>query len=223
MAVDAGALDIVTPLLEKGADRNVAVESGNKRGHTPLFFAAVRGHQVIVQLLVKQGKDLNTIRDFYGDTVLQAVVTTGRIDIVRWLLEKGADPNEGGDGWTSLHRAAVAGHLEIVILLLESGSQLDPQTNKGWMPLLFASEEASILTKKISLMTKEPNQPEYQAERIKLERYAKIIQWLLAKGADPNKFNYYEHTAKSIIIEIAPDLEQLGINIELLSLKKIAA
>ncbi|KAF7217854.1 ankyrin repeat domain-containing protein 49 isoform X1 [Nothobranchius furzeri] len=39
------------------------------------------------------------------------------------------------DGYTPLHRAAYSGHVEVVCMLISSGSQVDPRTIDGWTPL----------------------------------------------------------------------------------------
>eukprot|EP00441_Pelagodinium_beii_P034841 CAMPEP_0197643014 /NCGR_PEP_ID=MMETSP1338-20131121/16492_1 /TAXON_ID=43686 ORGANISM="Pelagodinium beii, Strain RCC1491" /NCGR_SAMPLE_ID=MMETSP1338 /ASSEMBLY_ACC=CAM_ASM_000754 /LENGTH=692 /DNA_ID=CAMNT_0043216223 /DNA_START=180 /DNA_END=2258 /DNA_ORIENTATION=+ len=48
---DDGGLELVELFLRYGADVNVAT----RRGHTPLIFAAGRGHNGVVQLLLSQG------------------------------------------------------------------------------------------------------------------------------------------------------------------------
>jgi ankyrin repeat protein len=48
------------------------------------------------------------------------------LDLVRLLLERGADPNRGNDyGWTKLHQAGYANRRELAGLLLEAGARTD--------------------------------------------------------------------------------------------------
>ena len=68
---------------------------------------------------------------------LAAAAKTGRIEVVRWLLEQGADVNDvvtnaalvesrhRGHPWPALHTAVREGHLDVVRLLFKRGA--DPQ------------------------------------------------------------------------------------------------
>lgn len=65
----------------------------------------------------------------------------GHVEIVRLLLDSGADPNRYSPGHshsTPLHQAALAGHIEVVRLLVERGARLDMKdilwhaTPAGW-------------------------------------------------------------------------------------------
>ncbi|KAJ6631778.1 hypothetical protein B0H10DRAFT_1719533, partial [Mycena sp. CBHHK59/15] len=48
---------------------------------------------------------------------------SGHVEIVRLLLEKGADPNAlGGSYGSAIQAASDTGHLEIVKLLIETGA-----------------------------------------------------------------------------------------------------
>ena len=67
----------------------------------------------------------------------------GRSDICRYLLDTcGAQSVNAQDinGDTALHRAAEAGHLEVVRVLLEFGADLSIKNNKGETPLDMARE-----------------------------------------------------------------------------------
>lgn len=56
----------------------------------------------------------------------------GRLDLVRNLLQAGANPNATSDGdVTVLMWAAARGHAEVVTALLESGANRSARTRKG--------------------------------------------------------------------------------------------
>ena len=56
----------------------------------------------------------------------------GRPDIVNYLLEQKCDPNEAGfEGYTALMMAALGGHTETTLLLLEAGARRDTKNKLG--------------------------------------------------------------------------------------------
>ena len=66
----------------------------------------------------------------------------GRLDLVRTLLEAGANPNAKSDGdVTVLMWAAARGHVEVVKVLLESGAQPNARTRKGRTAIEVAMQE----------------------------------------------------------------------------------
>ncbi|TSA29640.1 MAG: ankyrin repeat domain-containing protein [Verrucomicrobiaceae bacterium] len=95
--------------------------------------AAVSGDESMVRFLLALGADPTGDRDYklyidkgghneFSSPICQAA-WYGRTEIVRRLLEAGANPNiKEGEGWTPFLAAADRGHKETVILLLQSGA-----------------------------------------------------------------------------------------------------
>ena len=67
----------------------------------------------------------------------------GHLEVVRCLLEQGADRDKvGNSGWTPLHYAANYGHLEIAMLLMSYGADLlNAKTINGQLPIDLARTE----------------------------------------------------------------------------------
>ncbi|MGO9840012.1 MAG: ankyrin repeat domain-containing protein [Candidatus Acidiferrales bacterium] len=68
-------------------------------------------------------------------------MASGHTEIVKWLLETGADANyRYGPGYSPLLTAAANGHLEIVKLLLAHGADLRAVSNDGKSAFALATE-----------------------------------------------------------------------------------
>lgn len=82
--------------------------------------------------------DLNA-RNEHGMTALMRAAYHGRTQMVRALLEHGADPNVArNDNFTALSLAAFFGHSEIVELLVNCGARTDVATRYGTSPHMWA-------------------------------------------------------------------------------------
>lgn len=137
ITIQRGQLDLLKLLLEKGADPNDRL--GYER--TPIEEAANCQNLEAIKLLLDYGVDL---KDKNQCPLLLAFPD---LEIVRFLLEKGADPNslcKSSVQWRDvrpLHRAVWLNHLEIVKLLLENGADLNPADCLGKTALDIAIDE----------------------------------------------------------------------------------
>ncbi len=72
-----------------------------------------------------------------GETALMLAALHGEPDIVRLLVQRGAEVNRAG--WTPLHYAATNGHAAIVGYLLEHNAYIDAQSPNRTTPLMMAA------------------------------------------------------------------------------------
>ena len=121
--------DIVDLLLKHGADVSLTLVWGDT---SPLGIASKYGHiEVIKHLLKASGAQVNQTTG-EGATALGIAAKNGQDDIVRLLLENGADPNiKSRTGITPLYAACLYGHTEIVRMLLDSGADMDAEMTSG--------------------------------------------------------------------------------------------
>ena len=88
------------------------------------FVVAACGNTKELKVLVRRDPSLVKASDEHGRTLLYLASKSGFYDMVKMLLQKGADINKvQRDGSTPLHGAAYFGHFLVVGLLLEYGAQ----------------------------------------------------------------------------------------------------
>lgn len=123
MASSKGHLDAVKILLESGAE----VNRSGYRGFTALYEAS--NNIEITVLLLKNGADVNSMSDRhthndgsidYEETVLHRAIFHKNVNVVKVLLENGADVTiNHGDGRTTLEVAEHYENIEIIKLIKE--------------------------------------------------------------------------------------------------------
>ena len=147
---DRDHLDIITRLLEKGANPNARVRENTltrtiftmqwffEDGATAFARAAESSDTALMTLLLKYGAD-PAIPTANGDTALTLAGGIGwvegvtyersrqeNVEAVRMLLDLGLDPNGANvEGRTPLMGAALKGRNDVVRLLVERGARLD--------------------------------------------------------------------------------------------------
>ncbi|KAF5682797.1 ankyrin protein 3 [Fusarium denticulatum] len=116
-----------------------------KTNHTPVSWACEEGHLAIARFLLDRGAQVG-VDDFVR------FVGNGNIEVVKMLLETGADPAAAAkDGQTPLHQALRNGHFEIAKMLVEAGADVMAADVDGRIPLLLASENGQSEVAKMLL------------------------------------------------------------------------
>ena len=110
-----GHVSTVRLLLDRGA--NIAA-TGTFRD--ALQAAALRGNLPVAILLLREGVDPNIQGGLFGNP-LQAAAHQGHIDVVKALVDAGANVHCPGTFQDAYHAAADAGHEDIVQLFCERG------------------------------------------------------------------------------------------------------
>jgi uncharacterized protein len=210
-ATREGCVECVKALIAGGADLNMT----DPEGVTPLIMATTNMHFDTAAVLIKAGADPSRW-DLWGRTPLYCTVdvntlphggradrpsldeTTG-LDVIRMLLEAGANPNpqlkllppyrnlgsdRGVDGMlsigaTPLLRAAKALDAPAAKLLVDHGARLDIPNNRGITPVMAAAGMGSV----------DADTRGYYTTEDTAQRSVDTLRVLLDAGADVNSKN----------------------------------
>jgi ankyrin repeat protein len=213
LAARQGAVQSAVALSDGGADLNLTDPDGT----SALVMAIVNRHNDVAAALLEKGADPNVadsagMAALYAALDLRSVVTminrptpkyTGTVDsldLMRRLLERGADPNarlkapvlqryhNAGDaqlaaGATPLMKAVKAGDLEAMRLLLDKGASATLTTSNYTTALMFAAGLGGGRGRTT------------EAEALE------AIELCLNAGADIDAFNSNGQTAMHIAVE----------------------
>jgi ankyrin repeat protein len=188
-----GKTDIFHFLLDKGAYDGALDEDDNAAIHLASKF----GHSQVVEIIFKaRGTKCLELRGDYERTPLLAAAANGKVEVVKFLLDKGADIWAQDRGtYDAIHRASQFGHLAVIEKLYEAAGTkiLEVRGKYQQTPLLTAAVNGKI----------------------------EIVQFLLDKGASIMARDRYENTALhlaswgesigivKLILEKEPDLLDL--------------
>ena len=133
-AASVEGLETVRMLIEAGAD----IHARDSDGDTPLLAAAFGGlrDRAVLEILVEAGADVND-RNERGETVLERTLRSPALnDVVRRLLDVGADANAPGFMSFPLYHAARQGdNVELIAVLLAAGADVNAHGRGGQSPL----------------------------------------------------------------------------------------
>ena len=139
-AAKTGDLERVKLLVEQGAD----IEKKGYFYRTPLFIASWNGHLPVVRYLVEQGAEKEVV-DMNGFTPLITASYHGHVAVVSFLLEQGVDKDKADRYdrttlfWTVVHKGNANVQLEVAMLLVAYGADMDKANEWGQSPLLYAT------------------------------------------------------------------------------------
>jgi ankyrin repeat protein len=106
------------PVAEYLLDVGAEIDSKDSNGRTALMYASSGPFGETVKLLLTRGAEVNVQGTLEGFTSLMTAAAEGQLEVVRHLLDHGADRSlEDTDGDTALTFARQNGHAEVVKLL----------------------------------------------------------------------------------------------------------
>jgi ankyrin repeat protein len=148
------------------------------------FYVACRtGELAIAQLLLQHGADINA-KGHFGATGLHWAAHNGHREVVRWLLEAGANPNlrdikfhSTPAGW-----AIENGHRDLVKQIVEHGAMVDVReaANYGLV------DRVRQLIDEDPARVNEPGEWGTALHEAVFFGHREIVELLLSRGADPS-------------------------------------
>ena len=138
-AVSYEKYDLAELFLEMSADINAQ----NPRGETALYICCTQSNPNLnfIKLLLDKRPNINEVIRFGGTTALLGAIQYGNIDMIKLLLEYGADPNKGDNSKNRPLQSSVDfrhQNNDIAKLLLEYGANING-TNVMGTTALFAA------------------------------------------------------------------------------------
>lgn len=119
------------------------LESLQVKNNHPFHAAAGKGDLRTIKKMLKNGRSINE-KDAFGATPLIIATVSGKIDIVKFLLGKKADPKiEAKDGYTLMHAAAFSGKKELVQLAYDLGLDINARYGQDGVTPVDVGEDAS--------------------------------------------------------------------------------
>ena len=105
-------------------------DSGTEKPRIDIHTAVISGDLDVVKQHLEAGTNINERDPFGGSSPLISASLFGQTDIVKVLLDEGADVNfQNNDGSTALHVAAFFCRPEIVKILLDKGADKSVRNN----------------------------------------------------------------------------------------------
>ena len=174
---------------------------------TPLYYASKLNLLGVAKRLITMGVDVNACSGRYSNALCVAS-SKGHTEIVKLLLEKGADTDSLKHDWnkgSAIYHASVIGHDVIVRLLLDAGAEVEIEEYSAYHSALHAAAangHASIVTILISsgmdvnLKVGKPRRYDDTAVGLaSMQGHDKVAKLLIEAGADPDSKNAALHVA----------------------------
>ena len=163
-------------------------------GYTALMMAAIKNNCPMIQLLLKNGANINKA-DYIGNPALMIAINSKQPEAIECLLSnpKIAINQQNQDGWTALMLAVYQDNCALIQLLLNKGADSNKTNYEGDTALIIAvnrknTDTVKCLLKSPGIAIDTENQNEWTALTLAAANNdVSIIKLLLDKGANINR------------------------------------
>ncbi len=209
-AASKGWAEVVKLLFEHGADAS----RKDNRGKTPIYMADLNGHKEVVKLLTpektvsaqKQAqKNPSPIQEAtHSAQQLMNAAAAGNVEQVKKLLDDGANPNARRQGVSAFAAAAQNGHVHVVELMLDYGSDVnlkdaDNSTPLSWAAFAGKIEVVESLICHGAVIDAKASDGLMPVARAIMSNQVEIVEMLLQHGANPNAMAAFGETSISLL------------------------
>ncbi len=180
-----------------------------KQCKSPVHESCILGHAPLLDLLIKNGGDVNIIDEETGRTPLDEATLANNLECMQLLLSQDVDVNhEDNKQGTPLHKAVSMGNVQAVELLLKHNAQVNlKRQSDGLVPLMIAiktiypAKQLHVSHEIVELLIQYGAEVQFEDHNhsTPLHEAAKkgnfpTLQLLLEKGADVNKRDLHQQT-----------------------------
>ena len=150
----------------------------------------------LAELVKEHGAELVNKEHWHGNTPIFEAARSGKLDVVKWLLEHGAPADEANEwGDSPINEAAAMGHFDVVRHLADLGANISRTSGSGHNGLLLSA----VRHRSVDALDQLARRGVDLAERhwngnTALHEAARtgelpLVKWLVAHGADVNATN----------------------------------
>ncbi|KAK2791305.1 hypothetical protein FQN52_004982 [Onygenales sp. PD_12] len=170
------------------------IDAGDRYGKTPLFYAAMNGHEAVVNILLDAGANIETRDKRYGWSPLLYAIRNANDNVLWQLLDRGAAIDVTPLWWAIDH-----GKPALAMKLATRGANVNVVNDKCVAPLIQALRIGPE-TLAIALIAFEAK-IETPLMLASGRRHISVVHALLQKGADVNFVNSVGQTALFVAIK----------------------
>jgi ankyrin repeat protein len=182
-------------LLISGYYRNQIFTRTLLQGNTnPITYAILKNRLESLQILAENPQFPTVVNspDSAGRVPLLEAMEKENMELIKFLLAKGANASQGTQNQTPLIRAIQKGFVDLITLFLENGADINKETLIT-TPLLAAIQSGSLDIVTL-LLERGANPNKESATETPLlaavqTKSVDLVNLLLERGADPNKSN----------------------------------
>jgi ankyrin repeat protein len=189
-----------------------ALVSAAEQSLSDRFAVAIdRGDLAAVKALVEEGNPPDSAIDYGGEpiTPLYKAAGEGRTEIVKYLIEKGADVNFRGKEWghTPLSEAAGRGFDDVIEVLLKAGADPKVKDRNGYTAFAIAALGGQTDAAEALIAHSDVNAADNYGNTLLMAAtttgQTEAIRWLVGKGAAIDKVSQLEYGGRTALISAA--------------------